>query len=105
MNITQITAEALTGGQSTSIVNAAGTSAQSPVVVRPANHPAGVPVKVLVTPDNTCFGRKGTNPTALNDGTDQVFVANTPYRIELMEGERMAFISTAGGTVKWTPGA
>ncbi len=103
MNFTEINMDVHTGGLCTLITNAAATSAQSPVVTQPTNHPAGAPVPILITPDNTCYGRKGANPTAVNDGTDQRFVANTPYRIQLMVGERMAFISTGGGTVHWAP--
>lgn len=105
MNITQISAEALSGGQSVKIATSV-TSAQGPVIANPTNHPKGAPVKCLITCDALTFGRNGTNPTALSDGTDQVFAANTPYRVELMEGERMAFIVPSGtGNVYFTPGA
>lgn len=103
MQTKEISVEALSGGTSITITNAAATSTQSPVVALPTNHPVGVPVGVTFIPDNKCYGRKGANPVAANDGTDQQFLANTPYRVELMVGERMAFISTLGGTISWTP--
>jgi hypothetical protein len=105
MNVTQVSAEALSGGQSVKVATST-TSAQGPVIVQPTTLPKGVPVKCLVTCDVLTFGRKGSNPTAVSDGTDQVFAANVPYRVELMEGERMAFIVPAStGNVYFTPGA
>lgn len=104
MNIVQISAEALSGGTSSKIPTSTA-SAQGPVIANPASVPAGCPVKCLITCDVLTFGRKGTNPTALSDGTDQVFVANVPYLVELMAGERMAFIvPTSTGNVYFTPG-
>lgn len=105
MHTTEISVEVLSGGQSSSIAISA-TSAQSPVVALPTNHPPGVPVKILFTPSVSCFGRKGSNPTALADGTDQTFLAGNTYRTELLVGDRMAFITSSGsGTVAWTPAA
>lgn len=105
MQITEITAEVLSGGQSAQIA-ISSTSAQGPLVSAPTNHPTGVPVKCLVTPDTICFCRKGTNPTALSNGTDQILLANTTYRVELLPGERMAFVTaSASGNVYFTPGA
>lgn len=104
MNIVQISAEALAGATSSKIATST-SSAQGPVIVNPSSIPAGCPVKCLITCDVLTFGRKGTNPTALSDGTDQVFVANVPYLVELMAGERMAFIVPTGtGNVYFTPG-
>lgn len=104
MNVVQISAEALSGGQSAKIATTTA-SAQGPVISLGTNQPKGTPVKCLITCDALTFGRKGTNPTALSDGTDQVFVANVPYLVELMEGERMAFIvPTSTGNVYFTPG-
>ena len=103
MNYTEITTDVNAGGLCTLITNAAATSTPSPVVTQPSNHPTGAPVPVVFTPDNTCYGRKGANPTAVNDGTDQRFLANNAYRVQLLVGERMAFISTGGGTVHWAP--
>lgn len=103
MNYTEISVDVNTGGACTLIANAAATSAQSPVVTLPTGAAPGTPVPVIFTPDNTCYGRKGTSPVAVNDGTDQKFLANNAYRTQLLVGERMAFISTAGGTVHWAP--
>lgn len=105
MNVTQVSAEALSGGQSIKIATST-TSAPGPVIVQPTTLPKGVPVKCLFICDVLTFGRKGSSPTALSDGTDQAFAANVPYRVELMEGERMAFIVPAStGNVYFTPGA
>lgn len=103
MHITAVDLEINNGGACTLITNAAATSAQSPAVAAPTNGSAALPAIVFVTPDNTCYCRKGTNPTAVNDGTDQKLIANVQYRVQLPIGEKMAFISTAGGTVHWAP--
>lgn len=106
MNLTEISIDLLSGGQSVNIAMTT-TSAQGPVMTLPTNHPpAGVPVKVLLTPDTTCFIRKGSNPTALSDGTDQTLLAGNTYRAELMVGERIAVILASGtGNLKYTPNA
>lgn len=104
MNIVQISAEAL-GGATSAKITTSTTSAQGPVVSLGTNQLDGTPIKCLITCDVLTFGRKGSNPTALSDGTDQAFVANVPYIVELMEGERMAFIvPTSTGNVYFTPG-
>lgn len=103
MNTTEIAVELLGGGQSTEIALTTA-SAQGPVVTLPTNHPPGVPVKCLLSVDATCYGRKGTNPTAVA-ATDQRFPAGT-YRIELMVGERIALIMATGtGSANFTPSA
>lgn len=106
MNTSEISLESLSGGQSANIALTTA-SAQGPVVTLPTNHPpGGVPVKCNFTPDVDCFYRKGVNPTALSDGTDQQVLAGNTYRTELMVGERLAFIVVAGtGNVKFTQGA
>lgn len=105
MNIVNIAAEALSGGQSVKVALST-TSAQGPVVSLPTNHPEGVPVKCLITLDAAGFIRKGTNPTAVSDGTDQYVPANTPFRVELMKNERVAAILATGtGNMYFTPGA
>lgn len=104
MNITTISQDALSGGQSIKVALST-TSAQLPVIARPTNHPAGVPVKCLLTVDAFAFVRKGTSPTALSDGTDQALSIGT-HRVELMEGERLAVILPTGtGFAYFTPGA
>lgn len=105
MNVTQVSAEALSGGQSSKIATST-VSALGPVIARATTDPVGVPIKCLILCDVLTFGRKGSSPTALSNGTDQVFAANVPYRVELMDGERMAFIvPTSTGNVYFTPGA
>lgn len=105
MNITEISMDALAGGTSSKVALST-TSAQGPVIANPTNHPKGMPVKCLVTLDATGFLRKGTSPTAVSDGTDQILLANNTYRIELMEGERVAAILASGtGNMYFTPAA
>lgn len=104
MNISEVSMELLAGGQSTQITLSAA-SAQGPVVARPTNHPAGVPIKCTLLPSVACWVRKGTNPTALADGTDQALTAGVIHRVELMEGERIAAIAGGAGTLNFTPGA
>ena len=85
-----------TGGTSQAIAVSA-TSVQSAVTVS-----AG---PVVATPTVDVFVRRGTNPTALADGTDQILLAGYTYRIGgLVLGEKLAFISASSGTVYLTPG-
>lgn len=103
MNNTQITAMAMSGGQSSKVVTST-TSAQSAAIAQPASVQNGAPVSVLITCDALTFGRYGENPTAVSDGTDQVFVANAPYRVQVMPGGKFAFIVPAAtGNVYLTP--
>lgn len=105
MNITSISAEALAGGTSSKVALSV-TSAQGPVIALATNHPKGAPVKCLITLDAAGFIRKGANPTAVSDGTDQYVPASTPFRVELMEGERVACILASGtGNMYFTPAA
>jgi hypothetical protein len=102
VNITEITVEALTGGQSTKVALST-VSAQTAAVSAAVK---GVPVRCLVTLDATGFVRKGTNPTAVADGTDQILLANNTYRVELMDGEKLAVVLAAGtGNLYFTPNA
>lgn len=61
---------------------------------------------VMVTVDSLTFmrtGASGTTPTAAVD-VDQVLLANTQSRVgPVLNGCKLAFISTAGGTVYITP--
>lgn len=85
-----------TGGTSQAI-SVSATSAQSAAVVSPGS--------VVVTPTVDVFVRRGTNPTALANGTDQILLAGFSYRVgNLAEGERLAFIAASAGTVYVTPG-
>ena len=105
MNIITISAAVLTGGQSQKIATST-TSAQSAAIAATAAAQSGAPVKVLITPDATCFARYDANPTALSDGTDQILLANNTYRVEVMPGGKFAFILATGtGNVYVTPGA
>jgi hypothetical protein len=104
MNTNILAQEVLSGGQS-SKVTLSVASAQGPVITRPTDVPKGVPIKCLMTGDVPFWMRKGTNPTAVADGTDQYVPANTPIRVELMEGERIAAIAAGAGNLYFTPGA
>jgi hypothetical protein len=105
VNISEITIEVTAGGTSQKLA-ISGTSAQSNAAASASTESKGVPIKYLVTPDATCFVRKGSNPTALADGTDQILLANNTYRVELMDGEKLAFITSgAAGFVYLTPRA
>lgn len=70
-------------------------SAQSTAMTTPS---------VLCTPDATCFVRQGANPTALATGVDQILLANNTYRLMVVVGNKLAFITAAGtGNVYITP--
>ncbi len=75
-----------------------GTSAQSAAINA---------VDAVVTPTVTCFVRKGANPTALADGTDQQLLGGNQYRLnDLVSGQKLAFITSgATGSVHIAPGA
>jgi hypothetical protein len=101
MNVTEVTMEILSGGQSPPTV-ISGTSAQTPVVTQAANTSPAQKMKCTFTPDADAFVRKGVNPTAVV-GTDQFVMARNTYRCELAPGERLAFITSgATGNVYFT---
>lgn len=105
MNSIEISLDLNTGGTSQKIAISA-TSAQSNAAAAGSSENKGGPIKYVITPDTDCFVRKGANPTAVSDGTDQLLKANTRYRVELMDGEKMAFVtSAAAGFVYITPRA
>jgi hypothetical protein len=53
---------------------------------------------VVVTPTVPCFVRQGTNPTAVNDGTD-IFLLAAQYRvIGVSPGNKLSFIALSGGS-------
>lgn len=102
MNISEISMEILTGGQSSKVAISTA-SAQTPAMGTVWGQTA---VKAVFTPDVDCFVRRGANPTALADGTDQLVKANNAYRCEMLPGEKLAFITASGtGNVYFTPGA
>lgn len=91
MNTTSIS----TGGTSQAIAVGA-VSAQSAVIQA---------ASVIVTPMVDVFCRRGVNPVALADGSDQILLAGFSYRVAgLVAGDRIAFIAAAAGTVYLTPG-
>lgn len=105
MNFTEISMGLTDGGTSQKVAIGI-VSAQSAAAAAASTENKGAPIKYLVTPDVTCFVRKGANPTAVADGTDQILIANQTYRVELMDGEKMAFITASGsGNVYITPRA
>ena len=104
MNVVEISIGLTDGGTSQKVAMST-TSAQSTAAAAATGESKGVPIKYLITPDAACFVRKGPNPTAVAD-TDQYLSANQTYRVELMDGEKMAFIMASGtGNVYITPRA
>lgn len=102
MHQTNISIEALSGGQSskTALTTA---SAQLPVVSQPSTLPAGTPIRCSLVLDAAGFIRRGSNPTAVVD-SDQYIPANTLVFVQLMAGERLAVILPAGtGNAYFTP--
>lgn len=105
MNNVEISAMAMSGGQSSKVVTGIA-SAQSETISQPASVQNGAPVNVLITCDVLTFGRydPAGNPTAASDGTDQAFAANMPYRTQVKPGGKFAFIVPSGtGNVYLTP--
>lgn len=105
MNITEISISLNAGGTSQKLA-ISSTSAQSAAASSLSTESKGQPIPYVICPDTDCFVRKGANPTALSDGTDLLLKANQQYRVELMDGEKMAFVTTAAsGNVYITPRA
>ena len=60
---------------------------------------------VVVTTDVDVFFRQGKTPVAVSTGKDQILLAFNTYRIDIKEGSKLAFITTAAsGNVYLTPG-
>lgn len=106
MNIVEISIGLPTAGTSEKVTLAAG-SVQMASAAAAVTSEKGQPIKYLVTPDTSVFVAKGTNPTAVNTGADLILIANNSYRVELMDGEKLAFIPVTGttGNVYVTPRA
>jgi hypothetical protein len=105
MHAVEISLDLNAGGTSQKLAISAA-SAQSAAAAASSTENKGAPISYVITPDSNCFVRKGANPTALSDGTDQLLIANQSYRVQLMDGEKMAFITTAAaGFVYITPRA
>jgi hypothetical protein len=104
MNISEISLTLTAGGTSQKLTVAALGTQQSAAAAASSTESKGVPIPYVITADAVCFVRKGSNPTAAPD-TDQYLVANQSYRVELMDGEKMSFYSTAGCNVYITPRA
>lgn len=102
MHITEISAQALSGGQSSKVTLSA-VSAQSAIFTAPSAWPGGTPYPVMVTCDVPAFVRAGANPTAVAD-SDQYLAANLPYRLLINSGERLALIAGGAGNAYITPG-
>lgn len=105
MRVTEAKMPILTGGQSQKVAFTNAASTQSTAIAASSAQVAGGPVGVMLTPDGNVFVRYDTNPTASSDGTDQILIANVPYRIEVMPGGKFAFWGIAAtGNVYITPG-
>lgn len=111
MNINEISLQLNTGGTSAKLAissTSAPMATAATTTAATATNPGdskGAAIPYVITPDTACFVRKGTGtPVAVSDGTDQYLAANQSYRVELMDGEKMAFITTsASGNVYITP--
>jgi hypothetical protein len=59
---------------------------------------------VLFTTDVDCFYRQGSNPVAVSDGTDQLIVSECTYRVQVLCGNKLAFVTASGtGNAYITP--
>jgi len=92
-----ISCQVLSGGQSQKIA-VSSTSAQSAALTT---------TSYFLTTDVDVFCRVGTSPTAVADGTDQIFLASNSYRVlPVAVGAKFAFITSgASGNVYLTPEA
>lgn len=89
-----------TGGASEAL-SISGTSAQSLPITAALAVTGDAYVVAYSTVD--CFIRQGSNPTALNDGTDQFLPANLLVRLNVPNGMRIAAITSAvAGTLYLT---
>lgn len=82
------------GGRS-SLLSAVTTSQQSAVMN--ADY-------VYVFATAACFVRQGSNPTAVTDGTDIYIPANTPLRLNITRGNKLAFAASSSANIYLTPG-
>lgn len=86
------------------IINAGGTSQQ--VAVSTVSAQSGVinaDLVQLTVQTAPVFVRAGAAPTAVADGTDQLFAVGT-YQVAIPRGQRLAFIvGTGTATVNITP--
>lgn len=90
------------------IATTGGTSSKVAVSTASAQSALISAQYVVVIADVNVFFRRGANPTAVSDGTDQLLIANTPYRLvgHKVGGEKYAFITATGtGNVYITPDA
>ncbi len=62
--------------------------------------------QVLVTLTVPAFVRKGVSPVAVATGADIYLMADTAYRLTMVRGQQLAFITQGGAGVAYiTPGA
>jgi hypothetical protein len=83
-------------------------NAQSTVLNTPnaANYSASIPVPgqdVLLTADVPCWIVQGVNPVAVADGTFQYIPANTLFRTNVSNGNRIGAIAGGAGNLYITP--
>lgn len=96
MDMLQVSLVADEGGKSQAL-SISGTSAKSTAINAPY---------AVITVTTACFMRQGADPTATSDGTDLYLVPDTTYRVNLTQGNKLAFkTSGASGTAYITPGA
>lgn len=66
----------------------------------------GRALPVMVSPDVDCFVLRGANPSPSADGTCQIMRGGFHYRVHVMDGEKLGFITSgASGSVYLTPEA
>lgn len=103
MHTTAMTLDVLSGGQSQKVALST-THAETTAITQPITLPAGQPVRCQLALDAAGFIRRGTNPVALSDGTDQYIPANTLVFVHMMAGEKLSIILASGtGNAYFTP--
>lgn len=90
------------------VPNVGGTSQKVVLVAATPNNSStfAADCYALVTVDSLTFMRKGLGTATVTSAVDvdQILLANNSYRVgPILNGEKLGFISTAGGNVYITP--
>jgi hypothetical protein len=95
----------ITSGGTSQKVAISTVAASTAAIAAPTGLPTGAPVPVVLAVDVDAFVRRGANPTAVSDGTDQFVPAGILLRTEVQPGEKLSFITASGsGNAYVTPG-
>ena len=91
--------------QSIALTAAGGTSQQVAISTTSAQSTAIAAMEAYIYSTVDTFMRQGSNPTAVNDGTDRFIPANVLLRLAgLVPGNKLAFKTVSGtGLVYITP--